>query len=173
MVSPSYQPEHLARPRKPGCDAAHRSPLSAEVSPILNRKACVRARLTLLYFVECRYTWGIRFQEFLFEWRIWRAGSAPNALLCRPPAAGAGNPPYSELPPHFDRLENVAMIVREFVPAVGLQKLRAQIPRQHHPMRPTCAHSLSGSRRSAAYALSHVSSRRVFPPVRRVWTVWE
>ena len=90
-----------------------------------------------------------------------QAGSAPKAPLCRPPTAGAWNAPYSELPPNFDRLENVAIVVREFVPAVRLQKLRAQILRQYHPMRPTCAHGLSWSWRSAACALSHVSSRRV------------
>ena len=57
-------------------------------------------------------------------------------------------------------------------PPERFQKLRTQIFRQHHPVRPARAHALGWSRRSAARALSHVSSRRT-SPVLVDWTVWE
>src|SRR5271155_6220572 len=75
-------------------------------------------------------------------------------LLRSPPSAATGNAPHSELPPRFDGLEYIAVIVRELVSAVRFQKLRAQVLRQHHPVRPTCAHALSWSWRSAANTAS-------------------
>ena len=86
-------------------------------------------------------------------------------LLLSPPAAGAGNAPHTEVPPNFDRLENVAMIIRKLVPAVGFQKFRSEVFRQHHPMRPTRAHALSWSWRPAARAHS-LACRQVRGPTR-------
>ena len=79
---------------------------------------------------------------------------------CASPAVEAGNAPHSELPPRFNGLEYIAMVVRELVSPVRFQKLRTQIFRQHHPVRPARAHALGWSRRSATRALSQIPSRR-------------
>ncbi len=70
--------------------------------------------------------------------------------------SSGGGAPKSATPPNFNSPKQIAMVVRQFASAVGRQKFRAEVFRQRHPVRPTCTHAASWSRRSAANALTRL-----------------
>jgi hypothetical protein len=80
-----------------------------------------------------------------------RAGSGGASGLLRP---AEGDTPKPVMPPNFNGLQQIAMIVRHRASAVGGQNFRAKVFRQRHPVPPTRAHALSRGRLPTANTLT-------------------